>query len=109
MDVIEAFSNENADGCSVSVGLGQKVDGSVTGGSAHKGSANNNRVNVAQAHMFRALFVVEARLKKETNHNEVVIGNNVQIGTEKDNGFVLGGSSSESVLFSMLCVLELMQ
>lgn len=48
--------------------------------------------------MFRALFVVEARLKKkkETNHNEVVIGNNVQIGTEKDNGFVLGGSSSES-------------
>jgi outer membrane autotransporter barrel domain protein len=33
---------------------------------------------------------------KETNHNEVVIGNNVQIGTEKDNGFVLGGSSSES-------------
>ena len=90
------FSNENADGCSVSVGLGQKVDGSVTGGSAHKGSANNNRVNVAHSAHVSGAIRGGSSTKKETNHNEVVIGNNVQIGTEKDNGFVLGGSSSES-------------
>ena len=90
------FSNENADGCSVSVGLGQKVDGSVTGGSAHKGSANNNRVNVAHSAHVSGAIRGGRSTKKETNHNEVVIGNNVQIGTEKDNGFVLGGSSSES-------------
>ena len=90
------FSNENADGCSVSVGLGQKVDGSVTGGSAHEGSANNNRVNVAHSAHVSGAIRGGSSTKKETNHNEVVIGNNVQIGTEKDNGFVLGGSSSES-------------
>ena len=90
------FSNENADGCSVSVGLGQKVDSSVTGGSAHKGSANNNRVNVAHSAHVSGAIRGGSSTKKETNHNEVVIGNNVQIGTEKDNGFVLGGSSSES-------------
>lgn len=90
------FSNENADGCSVSVGLGQKLDGSVTGGSAHKGSANNNRVNVAHSAHVSGAIRGGSSTKKETNHNEVVIGNNVQIGTEKDNGFVLGGSSSES-------------
>ena len=90
------FSNENADGCSVSVGLGQKLDGSVTGGSAHKGSANNNRVNVAHSAHVSGAIRGGSSTKKETNHNEVVIGNNVQIGTEKDNGFVLGGSSRES-------------
>lgn len=90
------FSNENADGCSVSVGLGQKLDGSVTGGSAHKGSANNNRVNVAHSAHVSGAVIGGSSTKKETNHNEVVIGNNVQIGTEKDNGFVEGGSSSES-------------
>lgn len=90
------FSNENANGCSASVGLGQKLDGSVTGGSAHKGSANNNRVNVAHSAHVSGAIRGGSSTKKETNHNEVVIGNNVQIGTEKDNGFVLGGSSSES-------------
>lgn len=90
------FSNENADGCSVSVGLGQKLDGSVTGGSTHKGSANKNRVNVAHSAHVSGAVIGGSSTKKETNHNEVVIGNNVQIGTEKDHGFVEGGSSSES-------------
>ena len=90
------FSNENANGCSASVGLGQKLDGSVTGGSAHKGSANNNRVNVAHSAHISGAVRGGSSTEKEANHNEVVIGNNVQIGTEKDNGFVSGGSSSES-------------
>lgn len=58
------FSNENADGCSVSVGLGQKLDGSAIGGSAEKGSANKNRVNLHTEHMFQALFVAESPLGK---------------------------------------------
>lgn len=90
------FSNENADGCSVSVGLGQKLDGSAIGGSTHKGSANKNRVNVAHSAHVSGAVIGGSSTEKETNHNEVVIGNNVQIGTEKDNGFVEGGSSSES-------------
>lgn len=90
------FSNENADGCSVSVGLGQKLDGSAIGGSTHKGSANKNRVNVAHSAHVSGAVIGGSSTKKETNHNEVVIGNNVQIGTEKDHGFVEGGSSSES-------------
>ena len=90
------FSNENADGCSVSVGLGQKVDGSAIGGSAEKGSANKNRVNIAHRAHVSGVVRGGVSTRKEANHNEVVIGNNVQIGTEKDNGFVLGGSSRES-------------
>ena len=90
------FSNENANGCSASVGLGQKLDGSVTGGSAHKGSANNNRVNVAHSAHISGAVRGGSSTEKEANHNEVVIGNNVQIGTEKDSAFVSGGSSSES-------------
>ena len=90
------FSNENADGCSVSVGLGQKLDGSAIGGSAEKGSANKNRVNIAHRAHVSGVVRGGVSTRKEANHNEVVIGNNVQIGTEKDNGFVLGGSSRES-------------
>lgn len=90
------FSNENANGCSASVGLGQKLDGSVTGGSAHKGSANNNRVNVAHSAHISGAVRGGSSTEKEANHNEVVIGNNVQIGTEKDSAVVSGGSSSES-------------
>lgn len=56
----------------------------------------NNRVNVAHSAHVSGAIRGGSSTKKETNHNEVVIGNNVQIGTEKDNGFVLGGSSSES-------------
>lgn len=90
------FSNENANGCSVSVGLGQKLDGSAIGGSAEKGSANKNRVNIAHRAHVSGVVRGGVSTRKEANHNEVVIGNNVQIGTEKDNGFVLGGSSRES-------------
>ena len=90
------FSNENANGCSASVGLGQKLDGSAIGGSAEKGSANKNRVNIAHRAHVSGVVRGGVSTRKEANHNEVVIGNNVQIGTEKDNGFVLGGSSRES-------------
>ena len=90
------FSNENADGCSVSVGLGQKLDGSAIGGSAEKGSANKNHVNIAHSAHVSGVVRGGVSTRKEANHNEVVIGNNVQIGTEKDHGFVLGGSSRES-------------
>ncbi|HFC8496008.1 TPA: autotransporter domain-containing protein [Neisseria subflava] len=90
------FSNENANGCSASVGLRQKLDGDVIGGSAYKGSANKNRVNIAHKAHVSGAVIGGSSTRKEANHNEVVIGNNVQIGTEKDNGFVEGGSSNES-------------
>ena len=46
--------------------------------------------------MFQALFFGGSSTRKEANHNEVVIGNNVQIGTEKDIVSVKGGLSSEA-------------
>ena len=86
---------ENANGCSASVGLNQKNDGAVFGGYAD-GTANNNRVNIA--HGANVISSVNGGFtsKKEANHNEVVIGNNVQIGTGRNGGGVWGGTSIES-------------
>ncbi len=85
------FSNDNANGCSASVGLNQNVDGYVRGGFSHKGSANKNRVNIAHSANISEFVTGGSSVKKEANHNQVLIGNNVQI-----NEGVTGGSSSES-------------
>ena len=87
---------ENSNGCSVSVGLNQKNDGSVFGGYADNGTANNNRVNIAHGANITSTVNGGFTTKKEANHNEVVIGNNVQIGTGRDGGYVRGGTSIES-------------
>ena len=89
-------TTENSDGCSVSVGLNQKNDGSVFGGYANNGTANNNRVNIAHGANITSTVNGGFTTKKEANHNEVVIGNNVQIGTGRDGGYVRGGTSIES-------------
>ena len=89
-------TTENSDGCSVSVGLNQKNDGSVFGGYANNGTANNNRVNIAHGANITSTVNGGFATKKEANHNEVVIGNNVQIGTGRDGGYVRGGTSIES-------------
>ena len=89
-------TTENSDGCSVSVGLNQKNDGSVFGGYANNGTANNNRVNIAHGANITSTVNGGFTTKKEANHNEVVIGNNVQIGTGRDGGYVKGGTSIES-------------
>ena len=86
---------ENSNGCSVSVGLNQKNDGAVFGGYAD-GTANNNRVNIAHGANITSTVNGGFTTKKEANHNEVVIGNNVQIGTGRDGGYVKGGTSIES-------------
>ena len=89
-------TTENSDGCSVSVGLNQKNDGYVFGGLADNGTANNNRVNIAHGANITSTVNGGFTTKKEANHNEVVIGNNVQIGTGRDGGYVRGGTSIES-------------
>ena len=86
---------ENSNGCSVSVGLNQKNDGAVFGGYAD-GTANNNRVNIAHGANVTSSVNGGFTSKKEANHNEVVIGNNVQIGTGRNGGGVWGGTSIES-------------
>ena len=86
---------ENANGCSASVGLNQKNDGAVFGGYAD-GTANNNRVNIAHGANVTSSVNGGFTSKKEANHNEVVIGNNVQIGTGRNGGGVWGGTSIES-------------
>ena len=86
---------ENANGCSASVGLNQKNDGAVFGGYAD-GTANNNRVNIAHGANVTSSVNGGFTSKKEANHNEVVIGNNVQIGTGRNGGDVWGGTSIES-------------
>ena len=86
---------ENSNGCSVSVGLNQKNDGAVFGGYAD-GTANNNRVNIAHGANITSTVNGGFTTKKEANHNEVVIGNNVQIGTGRNGGGVWGGTSIES-------------
>ena len=86
---------ENANGCSASVGLNQKNDGAVFGGYAD-GTANNNRVNIAHGANVTSSVNGGFTSKKEANHNEVVIGNNAQIGTGRNGGSVWGGASIES-------------
>lgn len=86
---------ENANGCSASVGLNQKNDGSVFGGYAN-GTANKNRVNIAHGANVTSTVHGGFTSEKEANHNEVVIGNNVQIGTGRNGGGVRGGTSIES-------------
>ena len=86
---------ENANGCSASVGLNQKNDGAVFGGFAD-GTANNNRVNIAHGANVTSSVYGGFTSEKEANHNEVVIGNNVQIGTGRNGGGVRGGTSIES-------------
>ena len=86
---------ENANGCSASVGLNQKNDGAVFGGYAD-GTANNNRVNIAHGANVTSSVDGGFTSEKEANHNEVVIGNNVQIGTGRNGGGVWGGTSIES-------------
>ncbi len=46
-DHFSVVRSQDSNGCSVSVGLNQKIDGSVTGGNTWYGSANQNRVNIA--------------------------------------------------------------
>ena len=87
---------ENSNGCSVSVGLNQKNDGSVFGGITDNGTANKNRVNIAHGANVTSSVYGGFTTKKEANHNEVVIGNNVQIGTGRNGGGVWGGTSIES-------------
>lgn len=60
------------------------------------GTANNNRVNIAHGANITSTVNGGFTTKKEANHNEVVIGNNVQIGTGRDGGYVKGGTSIES-------------
>ena len=86
---------ENANGCSASVGLNQKNDGAVFGGFAD-GTANNNRVNIAHGANVTSSVYGGFTSEKEANHNEVVIGNNAQIGTGRNGGGVRGGTSIES-------------
>ena len=86
---------ENANGCSASVGLNQKNDGDVFGGYAN-GTANKNRVNIAHGANVTSSVYGGFTSEKEANHNEVVIGNNVQIGTGRNGGGVRGGTSIES-------------
>ena len=86
---------ENANGCSASVGLNQKNDGDVFGGYAN-GTANKNRVNIAHGANVTSSVYAGFTSEKEANHNEVVIGNNVQIGTGRNGGGVRGGTSIES-------------
>ena len=86
---------ENANGCSASVGLNQKNDGAVFGGFAD-GTANNNRVNIAHGANVTSSVYGGFTSEKEANHNEVVIGNNAQIGTGRNGGSVWGGASIES-------------
>ena len=73
-----------------------KNDGYVFGGLADNGTANNNRVNIAHGANITSTVNGGFTTKKEANHNEVVIGNNVQIGTGRDGGYVKGGTSIES-------------
>ena len=86
---------ENANGCSASVGLNQKNDGAVFGGYAN-GTANKNRVNIGHGANVTSTVHGGFTSEKEANHNEVVIGNNVQIGTGRNGGGVRGGTSIES-------------
>ena len=86
---------ENANGCSASVGLNQKNDGAVFGGYAN-GTANKNRVNIGHGANITSSVDGGFTSEKEANHNEVVIGNNVQIGTGRNGGGVWGGTSIES-------------
>ena len=86
---------ENANGCSASVGLNQKNDGAVFGGYAN-GTANKNRVNIGHGANVTSSVDGGFTSEKEANHNEVVIGNNVQIGTGRNGGGVRGGTSIES-------------
>ena len=86
---------ENANGCSASVGLNQKNDGAVFGGYAN-GTANKNRVNIGHGANITSSVDGGFTSEKEANHNEVVIGNNVQIGTGRNGGGVRGGTSIES-------------
>ena len=72
-----------------------KNDGAVFGGYAD-GTANNNRVNIAHGANVTSSVNGGFTSKKEANHNEVVIGNNVQIGTGRNGGGVWGGTSIES-------------
>ncbi len=67
----------------------------VFGGYAD-GTANNNRVNIAHGANVTSSVNGGFTSKKEANHNEVVIGNNVQIGTGRNGGGVWGGTSIES-------------
>lgn len=99
---------ENSNGCSVSVGLNQKNDGYVFGRLADNGTANNNRVNIAHGANITSTVNGGFTTKKEANHNEVVIGNNVQIGTGRDGGYVKGGTSMNRPLILMLSVLAQM-
>lgn len=87
---VSLYSSDNANGCSISVGLDQKVDSSVTGGWSQNGTANNNRVDISHGANIQGSVYGGDSAKKESNHNEVVIGNDVQIGS------VYGGSSIES-------------
>lgn len=97
---VSFYSSDNANGCSASAGLNQKVDGSIYGGWSYNGTANNNRVNVSHGANIQGSVYGGNTYKKEANHNEVVIGNNVQIGKEGSSwdagGSVKGGLSFES-------------
>ncbi len=97
---VSFYSSDNANGCSASAGLNQKIDGSVYGGNTTKGTANNNKVNISHGADIQGSVYGGFTTKKEANHNEVVIGNNVQIGKDGSSwdagGSVGGGVSIES-------------
>ena len=100
------LSTDNANNCSASVGLNQKIDGNVYGGYSSKGSANNNRVNIAHGINVSDSVIGGHSSEKESTHNEVIIGNNVQIGTGKYGGGVDGGSGYLGARFNAVRIGE---
>ncbi|WP_373767414.1 hypothetical protein [Glaesserella sp.] len=95
---VSFYSSDNANGCSASTSLNQQLDGSIYGGFSTKGEASNNNVTISHGSYVKGYVTGGNSEDKETNHNQVVIGNNVIIGKNGrgEGGSVWGGSSIKS-------------
>lgn len=82
------YSTDGTNGCSISIGLNENVDGMVIGGSSTNGTTNNNNVTISQGAKITDSIYGGFTSKKEANYNSVIIGNDVQA-----NGSITGGAS----------------